>query len=70
MHIANHVKFLAYLLKRQTPANLYGTYYNYPFLSFGEFVSFDNAPRLSDKDHLPPKAEKQSLQLALDIEEA
>lgn len=67
-HYANHIKFLAYFL-RPRQDDLFNSPLDYPFLLFGEYVSFDNAPSLNDNEFLPHKTDKQSAQLPLDIED-
>jgi hypothetical protein len=50
--VFNHLRFVVHLL-RYGRASEDPTIRNYPFLSFGDLVTFDTAPALNDKTWLP-----------------
>lgn len=54
-HVANHLKFINYFLRHRPQPGLFdeGKRESQNFLTFGELVSFGNAPLLIDKDWLP-----------------
>lgn len=52
--VVNHLNFIAYFLKHDRPPDLLTEGNEYPFLSFGELNSFDNAPVLIDSEWNPP----------------
>jgi hypothetical protein len=79
-HVANHALFIAYFLKSESTLGAEMQTINmfeekvtgeprhetrYPFLSFGEYVTFDNAPLLGDKLWRPAK--KDTLQMEFDL---
>jgi hypothetical protein len=51
--VSNHLRFIAAFLKTEKSSNLFHQYERYPFLSFGDLITFENAPALIDKDWLP-----------------
>ena len=53
-HVYNHLRFITYFLKNDKPSDLFIARQRYPFLEFGNLVSFDNAHYLDDKDWNPP----------------
>lgn len=61
-HINTHARFIAHFLKHHH-AGLFDEkdHEVYPFLSFGEYADFDNAPLLDDSNYLP-KGKKQQEQ--------
>jgi hypothetical protein len=61
--VFNHVRFIAYFLKNDAPSNLFVQTKPYPFLTFGELASFDNAPGLNDKDWLPGESSESKKRL-------
>ena len=81
-HVANHALFIAYFLKSDNmPEQTAQTMYmfgdeipqaskeeriTYPYLSFGEYVTFDHAPFLADKLWRPSK--KDDNQMEFDYE--
>jgi hypothetical protein len=58
MHIFNHIRFISYFLKHGSPSTLFDRQPLYPFLRFGELISFDSAPSLDD-DNWRPQDSKQ-----------
>lgn len=69
-HLYNHARFIAHFLKENLNISslpLFGEgafeddlSKDISFLTFGEFVSFDNAPALDDKAYLPKKKSSSS----------
>ena len=57
-NVSNHLRFIAYFLKNDKQSDLFVTRTIYPFLSFGELVSFDSALDLDDKEWLPEKSKE------------
>lgn len=51
-HVRNHLRFLVYFLQHQDQPSLFGNDYPYPFLNFGELLSFSDSPSLNDKSWL------------------
>jgi hypothetical protein len=82
-HVAYHARFIAYYLKSDdTPKQTAQTVYMfddelpegskeertpYPYLSFGEYVTFDDAPFLPDKLWRPSKKDGSQLELGYEI---
>jgi hypothetical protein len=77
-HVANHAQFIAYFLKHEGGAeqlmqtiNMFESEQQmkekktYPYLSFGEYITFDNALLLVDKLWLPAK--KEDAQMEFDL---
>ena len=77
-NVATHAEFIAYFLKDERSSenvpqtmNMFETEAPkehkepYPFLTFGEYMTFDNAPLLQDKLWLPSKENDQQLGLGL-----
>ncbi|MDQ3801731.1 MAG: SMEK domain-containing protein [Acidobacteriota bacterium] len=60
--VYNHFRFVAYFLKNRKKPDLFDShnhrYKEYPFLSFGDYVNFDDAPLLNDDSWNPPKAKE------------
>lgn len=56
--VFNQVRFIAYFLKHEKPPDLFTRRDIYPFLSFGDLVMFDTAPKLLDEDWNPPKEDE------------
>jgi len=56
----NHLRFIATFLKTEKPSDLFVTRHHYPFLSFGELVTFDNAPPLNDDEWNPKDVKNDS----------
>ncbi len=54
--VCNHLRFIAAFLKQERPSDLFTQRQQYSFLSFGNLITFDNAPPLNDKDWLPDKS--------------
>jgi hypothetical protein len=74
-HIYNHLRFITAFLKNEKPSDLFIKRASYPFLKFGELITFDNAPSLDD-DAWNPKTSKndsvntenwQQMELPLEI---
>jgi G:T-mismatch repair DNA endonuclease (very short patch repair protein) len=74
-NIYNHLRFITAFLKTEKPSDLFIKRASYPFLKFGELITFDNAPSLDD-DAWNPKTSKndsvntdnwQQMELPLDI---
>lgn len=58
-HVNTHVRFISHFLKNHHAGLFDGEgHAPYPFLTFGDFVQFDNAPALNDDTFLP-KQKKQ-----------
>jgi len=59
MAVYNHFRFISYFLKNRKSPDLFDNGNNnhreYPFLSFGRYVDFDDAPLLNDESWNPPK---------------
>jgi hypothetical protein len=66
-HVAHHIEFIAYFLKHEKTSSLFESRQPYRFLSFGEFVSFENAPFLDDDAWRPAKDEEEGGQLSLSL---
>jgi hypothetical protein len=66
-HVANHIEFIAYFLKRHRASDLFEEQQPYQFLSFGEFASFNNAPFLDDSTWRPAKDDEGGDQLSVDL---
>jgi hypothetical protein len=49
-HVFNHLRFIVYMLSHDKPSTLFKRRYPYPFLSFGQLLSFDSAPFLDDPE--------------------
>ena len=56
-HVANHLQFIAHFLHHQPQRSLFdeSRREGQRFLTFGEFVSFEDAPLLIDKEWLPTR---------------
>ncbi|MEQ8383917.1 MAG: hypothetical protein RH949_16310 [Coleofasciculus sp. A1-SPW-01] len=74
-NIYNHLRFITAFLKNEKPSDLFIKRASYPFLKFGELITFDNAPSLDD-DAWNPKTSKndsvntenwQQMELRLEI---
>lgn len=73
--VYNHLRFIAAFLKIEKTSDLFTARHRYPFLSFGELVTCDNAPSLNDNEWNPKKPKNdivntqkwQQLELSLKI---
>lgn len=54
MQVANHLSFIVHFLKDERQPDLITQTVTYPFLSFGDLISFDSAPTLDDRIWNPP----------------
>lgn len=54
-NICNHLRFITAFLKAEKSSDIFVFRRNYPFLSFGELLTFNNAPPLKDKEWNPKK---------------
>jgi SMEK domain len=54
MQVANHLSFIVHFLSYDRPPDLITQTITYPFLSFGNLISFDSAPTLDDRTWNPP----------------
>lgn len=66
--VYNHLRFITAFLKTEKPLDLFAKRHHYPFLSFGELITFDNAPPLND-DSWNPKTPKNSSANTDDLEQ-
>lgn len=67
-HVALQAQFIAYFLRHDPASDMFEERQPYPFLGFGEFVTFDDAPYLDDSAWRPDKDdEEEDSQLALDL---
>lgn len=66
--VYNHLRFISAFLKTEKPSDLFVKRHHYPFLSFGELITFDNAPPLND-DGWNPKTSKNSSANTDDLEQ-
>lgn len=57
--VLHQAQAIAYFLREPQDANLFGK--SQGFLSFGDFVTFNNAPALNDKDWLPHRERSQDV---------
>ena len=57
-HIFNQLRFIVHFLKHDKQSGLFVKRRTYPFLSFGELLSFGSAPALDDNDWNPPRTEE------------
>ncbi|WP_156815490.1 SMEK domain-containing protein [Pseudanabaena sp. PCC 6802] len=55
--VFNHLRFITYFLGNSEPLQI--TKRTYPFLSFGQLLSFDSSPLLNDYEWNPPKKEEE-----------
>jgi hypothetical protein len=62
--VFNQLRFIAYFLKNEQQSNLFVARHTYPFLTFGELVTFDNAPKIDDKEWRPKSTKKTEEQEA------
>lgn len=65
--VCNNLRFVATFLKEEKPSDLFRQYASYPFLSFGNLVTFDSAPLLNDKEWLPSRDKDVKGQMELTI---
>jgi hypothetical protein len=63
--VCNDLRFISAFLKTEKPSTLFRQYTQYPFLSFGNLVTFDDAPFLNDKEWLPSRKNDISGQIEL-----
>lgn len=67
-HVALQAQFIAYFLKHDPASDIFESRQPYPFLGFGEFVTFDDAPYLDDRAWRPDKQDDdEDTQLAFDL---
>ena len=52
-NVYNHLRFIVAFLKTEKSSDLFVTRYPYPFLGFGELITFENAPLLNDDEWNP-----------------
>jgi hypothetical protein len=52
-NVYNHLRFIVAFLKTEKSSDLFVTRYPYPFLAFGELITFENAPLLNDDEWNP-----------------
>jgi len=55
IHVYNHLRFITHFLTHEEPSTLFNQVTPYPFLSFGNLVSFSSSPGLIDIEWNPPK---------------
>ncbi|MEG4812083.1 hypothetical protein QUA79_32230 [Microcoleus sp. F8-D1] len=67
-NVYNHLRFIVDFLKTEKPSDIFVTRYPYPFLSFGELITFENAPLLND-DEWNPKSPRNGSVNANDWEQ-
>ncbi|MEG4075257.1 hypothetical protein QUA30_21390 [Microcoleus sp. Pol14C2] len=60
-NVYNHLRFIVAFLKTEKSSDLFVTRYTYPFLGFGELITFENAPLLNDDDWNPKSPSNGSL---------
>jgi hypothetical protein len=65
-HVANHLSFIVHFLKYDRPPDLLTKSSVYPFLSFGDLVSFDTAPVLDDRKWNPPDIKADDSKMTID----
>jgi hypothetical protein len=53
--VCNHLRFIATFLSTEKIPDLFHEHKPYPFLSFGDLVTFNNMPPLDDQAWLPPR---------------
>ena len=58
--VFNQLRFIVHFLKHEKPSDLFIARYPYPFLSFGELLSFDSALALEDSAWNPPQLEEEN----------
>ena len=58
--VFNHLRFIVYFLTHDKPTDFFVRRHTYPFLSFGQLLSFDSALALDDSDWNPPSTEEES----------
>jgi hypothetical protein len=56
--VFNHLRFIVYFLTHDKPPEIFVERRTYPFLSFGEILSFDSALSLNDNEWKPPRAKE------------
>ena len=57
--VFNHLRFIVYFLTHDKPTDFFVRRHTYPFLSFGQLLSFDSALKLDDGDWNPPHTEEE-----------
>lgn len=55
IHVYNHLRFITHFLTHEEASTLFKQVTPYPFLSFGNLVSFSSSPELNDVEWNPPK---------------
>jgi hypothetical protein len=63
--VCNHLQFVAAFLSTEKDSDLFRQYKPYSFLSFGNLVTFDDAPYLNDAAWLPTKDKSAPGQMEL-----
>ena len=66
--VFDHLRAIAYLIKYDKPSDLFVQSYRYPFLSFGNLVSLDGAPRLDDKEWLSGESKEDREKYEAEVE--
>jgi hypothetical protein len=66
--VCNHLRFIAAFLSIERDSDFFHQYKPYPFLSFGNLVTFNDAPQLNDQEWLPAKSKNVSGQLELTLQ--
>jgi hypothetical protein len=66
--VYNHLRFITAFLKTEKSSDLFVKRHHYPFLSFGELITFNNAPPLND-DEWNPKTPKNGSANVDDLEQ-
>ena len=57
--VFNHLRFIVYFLKHDKQTEFFDNRRTYPFLLFGQLLSFDSALALDDNDWNPPRIEEE-----------
>ena len=65
--VFNHLRFIAHFLTYDKPPDLFVERRTYPFLSFGELLSFASALALDDNDWKPTPTEEEEETLVFDL---
>ena len=60
-HVYNHLRFITHFLAHEEQSTLFKQVSPYPFLSFGELVSFSSSPGLIDTEWNPPKDKEEEV---------
>lgn len=65
--VFNHLRFIVYFLKHERPSDFFSERHAYPFLSFGELLSFDSALALDDNEWNPPQVKEETVSGQLEM---